>query len=401
MSPIPTNTLRDAKRLFGKLRHQRRTLPVLTHVLLSAGPGGVCLAVTDHDHWLEIRVSDEGSEPQRFLIPPDAMDAACRADRGSLARFTPAGGRRSAAIRLATVQAGIEAGSVHPTLDPGEFPEKPVMIGEDFTVPPATLANLSVVSGCASKDPSREILNGVFFTPEDGGRLVATDGRRLACGPAVVPPHEFVLPNLAVAVLEQPAFSSDLVTVTWLEAKDPEECQSIAFRCGRHLLVARTIIGNYPNYRQVIPAHAREIAVIPHDRRPGVIAWLRGVGSPNSTDESVRLDWKTGSRADSGRLTLTHRDRDGHSAAITVPVEIHGNPPVIAFNAGFLADGLEIGSTLCLSDELSPGICRHPAGRFCMIMPLRVNMAESPVSAPTTAPEREARPEPAANPAAA
>jgi hypothetical protein len=220
---------------------------------------------------------------ERFDIeaPPDAMDTACRADRGSLARFTPAGGRRSAAIRLATVQGGIEAGSVHPTLDPGEFPEKPVMIGEDFTVPPATLANLAVVSGCASKDPTREILNGVFFTPEDGGQLVATDGRRLACGPAVVPPHEFVLPNLAVAVLEQPAFSSDLVTVTWLEAKDPEESQSIAFRCGRHLLVARTIIGMYPNYRQVIPAHAREIAVIPHDRRPGVIAWLRGVASAN------------------------------------------------------------------------------------------------------------------------
>jgi hypothetical protein len=86
----------------------------------------------------------------------------------------------------------------------------------------------------------------------------------------------------------------------------------------------------------------------------------------------VRLDWHK-----RGRLTLTHRDRDGHSAAITVPVEIHGNPPVIAFNAGFLADGLEIGSTFCLSDELSPGICRHPAGRFCVLMPMRVDVAAS------------------------
>jgi hypothetical protein len=57
-----------------------------------------------------------------------------------------------------------------------------------------------------------------------------------------------------------------------------------------------------------------------------------------------------------------------------VPVEIHGNPPVIAFNARFLADALEIGSTLCLSDELSPGICRHPTGRFCVIMPMRVTI---------------------------
>jgi len=34
----------------------------------------------------------------------------------------------------------------------------------------------------------------------------------------------------------------------------------------------------------------------------------------------------------------------------------------------------QIGSTLCLGDELSPGICRHPTGRFCVIMPMRVTI---------------------------
>jgi DNA polymerase III sliding clamp (beta) subunit (PCNA family) len=61
-------------------------------------------------------------------------------------------------------------------------------------------------------------------------------------------------------------------------------------------------------------------------------------------------------------------------ATMQVPVEIHGNPPVIAFNARYLADALDIGGTLCLSDELSPGICRHPTGRFCVIMPMRVTI---------------------------
>jgi hypothetical protein len=107
--------------------------------------------------------------------------------------------------------------------------------------------------------------------------------------------------------------------------------------------------------------------VIPLDRKPGLIAWLRSLGKDPCP---VRLDWYK-----RGQLTLTHRDRDRHSASITVPVEIHGNPPVIAFNATYLADGLEIGSTLCLGDELSPGICRHPAGRFCVIMPMRVTIS--------------------------
>ncbi len=83
----------------------------------------------------------------------------------------------------------------------------------------------------------------------------------------------------------------------------------------------------------------------------------------------MRLDWHK-----RGQLTLTHRDANGHSATMQVPVEIHGNPLVIAFNARYLADALEIGGTLCLSDELSPGICRHPTGRFCVIMPMRVTI---------------------------
>jgi hypothetical protein len=53
------------------------------------------------------------------------------------------------------------------------------------------------------------------------------------------------------------------------------------------------------------------------------------------------------------------------------------NPPIIALNARYLADALDIGSTLCLSDELSPGICRHPTGRFCVIMPMRVTIPAS------------------------
>jgi len=45
----------------------------------------------------------------------------------------------------------------------------------------------------------------------------------------------------------------------------------------------------------------------------------------------------------------------------------------IAGCAQFLADGLELGSgILCLNDELTPGICRHPTGRFCVLMPVRV-----------------------------
>jgi DNA polymerase-3 subunit beta len=366
---IPSNILRETKRLFGKLRHQRRTLPVLSHILLTADSDGIRLTVTDLDHWIETRVSTDGFEPMRFLIPPDAMDTACRADRGTLVSFSSFGGRRSKELGLVIRQGGIEATSVHPTLDPNEFPLKPALNGVAFAAPPSTLRNLAVVASCASKDTSRQILNGVFFTPEDGGMLVATDGRLLACCPTELPPQSFVLPNVAASILDHSGFTSDLVTITWLDTIDPEN-RHVAFRCGKHLLVAKTLPGSYPNFRQVIPTNARELAVIPHDRRPGVIAWLRSFGKAPHPDCSVRLDWHK-----RGQLTLTHRDADGGSSFLQVPVELHGNPPVIAFNPVYLAQALEIGTTLCLSDEMSPGICRHPNGRLCVITPMRVAIA--------------------------
>jgi DNA polymerase III subunit beta len=362
---LPSNTLRDAKRLFSRLKHLRCKLPVLNHLLLTAGHNGIQLAATDLDLWLETRISDLPADSTCFLIPPATMEAACRADKGSLVSFTPGGGKRSREIRLTLTSGGIPSTSVYPTHDPDELPSRPPTTGTATELPPATLQGLAHVVGCASSDTTRQILNGVLFTPEDGGRLVATDGKRLACCPAAVPSQEFVLPATACHILGHPDFTAGPATVSWIDHKDPEK-RHVAVQCGRHLLVSKPLVGSYPNFKQVIPAQATQLAVIPHDRKPGLIAWLRSLGKEQC---SVRLDWHK-----RGQLTLSHRDANGHSATMQVPVEIHGNPPVTAFNARYLADGLEIGSTLCLCDELSPGICRHPTGRFCVLMPMRVTI---------------------------
>jgi DNA polymerase III sliding clamp (beta) subunit (PCNA family) len=374
---IPSNILRDAKKLFSRLKHLRCKLPVLNHLLLTAGQNGIQLAATDLDLWLETRISDLPTEYACFLIPPSAMEAACRADKGTQVSFTPCGGKRSRELRITLTSGGIPSTSVHPTLDPSELPSRPLTIGVATEVPPATLRGLADIAGCASADTTRQILNGVFFTPEDGGQLVATDGKRLACCPATVPPQSFILPAAACHILGHPDFMSDIATISWIDHKEPEK-RHVAIQCGRHLLVSKPLVGNYPNYKQVIPAYAQELAVIPHDRKPGLIAWLRSLGKDQC---SVRLDWHK-----RGQLTLSHRDANGHSATMQVPVEIHGNPPVIAFNARYLADALEIGSTLCLSDELSPGICRHPTGRFCVIMPMRVTIPAGINDAASTKP---------------
>ena len=55
---------------------------------------------------------------------------------------------------------------------------------------------------------------------------------------------------------------------------------------------------------------------------------------------------------------------------------------MIAFAPGYLADALEIGSTLRLIDGLSPGMTSDASGTFCVIMPCRCVAEDAPEDAP-------------------
>ena len=359
---LPSNFLRDTKKLFARIRYTRGALPVITHILASLDATGITLAVTDLDLWLETRTDApaEPCDPVTFLIPVDAMAAATRADKGTVVTFTPRGSKKRQMLQVTAQCGGIQVESTHPTMDMSEFPARPTVIGTATTVPANTMESLALVATCASTDETRYVLNGILVTPDEGGTLVATDGRRLASAPAVVPPVPFILPNAAAHVLAHPDFTGHQAEVTVSEVA---EDQKVAIQSGNHLLVSKTIEGTYPNYRQAIPHMVPELVTISGDRRPGVIAWLRAL--PGNKD-SVHLTWEK-----RGHLTLTQRTESNGAAVLKVPVEIHGNPPLIAFAPRLLADALEIGSTLCLSDGMTPGVCRHPSGRFCLVMPCR------------------------------
>ena len=55
--------------------------------------------------------------------------------------------------------------------------------GPSALIPARTIEMLGVVAPCASTNETRQVLNSVYFTPEDGGMLVAADGKRLPGAP--------------------------------------------------------------------------------------------------------------------------------------------------------------------------------------------------------------------------
>jgi DNA polymerase-3 subunit beta len=360
---IPVSAIVAARKLLTRIRFERLTLPVLNNVLATIDNVGLSLAVTDLDHWLETRVQAiiEPFAPGHFLIPAEALKAAARGDKKSSAHFAYQTTADGITLTVSVTRGGLSARSVYQLESANDLPARPTVEGRITTVPKETFAALGIVAGCASTDATRYVLNGVKFTQEDGGMLIATDGRRMAGAPARVPARDFILPTSAVHVLCHPDFSARDAAVMQPTKEDDAHVQ---FRSGPHTLIAKMIEGHYPNHRNVIPGYLPESVTIPETHRPAVISWLRTLrGRVNS----VRLTWEK-----PGHLTLTHRDYDTVGATIQIPVTIEGQPPAISFDPTYLADAFVIGSTLHMVDELNPGMTKDPSGNFCLIMNLRV-----------------------------
>jgi DNA polymerase-3 subunit beta len=371
---LSASQISAARKLLTRLRFERFTLPVLTHVLATIDSAGLSLAVTDLDHWLETRMpaTIEPFAPGRFLIPAEALKVAARSDKGSDTHFAYTTTAEGTTLTLTTSCCGLSIKSVyHLVATADEFPARPIVKGSITSLPKETFAALGIVAACVSTDATRHILNGVHFTPEEGGILIATDGRRLAGAPARVPSREFVLPTAAVHVLAHPDFTTRDAAVMQPVKEDDAHVQ---FRSGPHTLIAKTIEGRYPDYRHVIPSHLPESVTVPENHRPALISWLRALKGKSN---SVRLTWEK-----PGHLTLTHHDYETMWATIQVPVTTEGRPPAMAFDPRYLADALEIGATLRLVDSLNPRMTTDRSGNFCVLMSQR--FTEEPVTGQAT-----------------
>ncbi|MGB6221552.1 hypothetical protein [Haloferula sp.] len=372
MIKIHAHDLKQAGKLLKRLPSHRSTLPVLTHIAAIAKFDTLSLVTANLDQRLETRIplAEPISSPESLLIPPDAFRAAMKADKDSIVTIAAKGSRKSRRIHLHVTCKGIPIETQHPTANLDDFPELSQVEGPSTELPARTIEMLALVATCASKDATRIVLNGVHFTPEDGGLLIATDGRRLAGIPASVPSTDFILPNTAVHILGHPDFKSRPATVTMSENA---ESRMLCFQSGNHQLITRTQAGNYPAWKQVVPRGMVSSLTIAEERRAATLSWLRSLPTRDGT-LTLRLKKR-------GVLQLIHGTKEGVAGTIEVPVIGTGKVPIVSVDPSYLATALAIAPTLWLSDEMSPVVARRPDGAFCVIMPLRVTHAAAQAAA--------------------
>ncbi len=341
----------------------RTTLPILSNTLVQAGNGGLSLTTTDLDIAVRCTVEAEVSKAGGTTLPARKLF--------SILKEVPVADievevddRNAASIRCGSSFYKIMG------LPQEEFPQFPKAEGgKTLKMEQSVFRDmLKKTAYGVSSDETRYVLNGVYMSFK-GNKLtiVATDGRRLALieRDVDVPKGmetELILPTKAVGELQR--LLSDKG-----EAKLSVGENQIIISLDGTILVSKLIEGTYPNFRQVIPAEAKER--VPLERELLLAALHRASILASEKSQSVKLNFAKNT------LTITATTPEIGEAKETMAINYKGKDLTIAFNPQYLMDPLRNLDAdevfLELTDELSPGVVKVSEPFIYVLMPMRLN----------------------------
>ncbi|WP_414620033.1 DNA polymerase III subunit beta [Calothrix sp. CCY 0018] len=348
----------------------RPTHPILANVLLQADAANSQVSLTAFDLSLGIRTSFnaevlEGGTitlPAKLLndivsrLPegeiilddtiPDKVDGQQPVDNGLTVTLKPKSGRYQ--VRAMGAE---------------EFPELPVTENDKAIHLPIS-ALIEGLGGClfaTSADESKQVLTGVHLTvKQDTLEFAATDGHRLA---VVETTNEnlnddeqpdsvqVTLPSKALRELERMLAHS---------SKEDEpvamyfDSGQVVFEWQNQRLTSRTLEGQYPAYRQLIPnSFERELTL---DRRQLISALERIAVLADQKNNIAKLSIDS----ESQEITLSVETQEIGSGMESMPAQIKGDDIDIAFNIKYLMEGLKalpsVEIQMQLNNNLAPVI---------------------------------------------
>ena len=341
----------------------RTTLPILSNVLLQANGSEVTLTTTDLDVGVRGSVEAAVDKPGATTLPARRLF--------NIVRELP-----SSEIQIEVDSKNVASIRSGPSffkilgLPEEEFPPLPKFEkAKIFNLRQKDLKDgLKKTAYAISTDETRYVLNGILFTFKDNKlTLVATDGRRLALVDIELEfPRsqevDIIVPSKAVTELGRLLGEDGDVKLTVGE-------NQIAFEVNGTLLVSKLIEGNYPNYRQVIPAETKERITLERELFLNCVHRVSLLASEKSN--SVKLIFSK------NNIDITANTPDVGEAKESVAVQYKGKEFSIAFNPEFLMAPLRnLGNDevfLDLTDEMSPGVIKIQTPFLYVLMPMRIS----------------------------
>ncbi|MGB5963380.1 MAG: DNA polymerase III subunit beta [Coleofasciculaceae cyanobacterium] len=263
-----------------------------------------------------------------------------------------------------------------------EFPELP-QINKGLFIQLSAEALTEGLSGslfATSSDETKQVLTGVHLTmQQDSVEFAATDGHRLAVVETTNQNTEeetetedqaleFTLPARALRELERMVGmrqSSEAVSLQFEQGQ-------IVFQGGEHRLTSRTLEGQYPAYRQLIPQQfQRQITI---DRRQLLSAVERIAVLADQKNNIVKFSIDYAGQ----ELSISVEAQDVGSGRESMPAQVTGESLDIAFNVKYLIDGLKALSTSEIQMQMNTAdtpVILTPLGGLKMtylIMPVQI-----------------------------
>lgn len=360
---LPKEAFLDGLQQVQSVVSTRTTLPILSNVLLQAEDGHLRLTTTDLDVGVRGSIEAQIEEPGATTLPARRLFSIIRELPTGEVRFESDG------KNIARIQSGHSDFRIH-GLPQDEFPPLPKFEGARAYVLPQDKVKdaLRKTSYAISTDETRYVLNGILCAFKDNKlTMVATDGRRLAhvdLDLELTPEQEtsVIVPAKAIAELARLLRDEGDLHVQL-------GTNQVAFELNGTLLVSKLIEGNYPNYRQVIPAEAKERVSL--ERETFLNAVKRVALLTSEKSNSVKLIFTK------NNLDIAANSPEIGEAKESLPVKYGGRDLTIAFNPDFLMAPLRHLTDdevhLELIDEMSPGVVKVNTPFLYVLMPMRIS----------------------------
>jgi DNA polymerase-3 subunit beta len=366
---------------------KRTPLPILAHVLIESSGDNLFLSATD----LEIGIRQK-------CVATIKKGGAFTADARKLYEIVRELSQEPIALRLAD-SGWVEVRSDKSrfriaSLDPREFPTVSTRPSAKGGGPPqdkhATASGEPPPSSVSlpremlkdmvektlfaiSPDETRPSLSGVLLEIEDSGklRMVASDGHRLSLIEKIAPTPDpvswppVILPRKGLVetrkLLERGDGEVEITVQGVLTGLRQESTE----------LSMRLIEGEFPDYRQVIPAQSKYLLSFQRNEFLNAIRRLLILTTERSRGVKLHVE--------KGKMEISVNNPDLGEGVEEVEIDYEGNELAIGFNGRYLVDMLSVLEEGCrlqmaLNDEVSPGVLRIEGDQdyLYVLMPMRI-----------------------------
>ncbi len=328
----------------------RPVVPVLTGLLIEAGPGGLTLSCFDYEVSARITIEAEVAEPGTVLVPGRLLAEITRSLPAAPAEFASTG------PDMVSLNCG-SAEFALVSLPADEYPALPEPPRAAGTVDGTVLAVAAgQVVPSASRDDTLPMLTAVCLDIDgDTIALAATDRYRLAVSEVHWSPARpgvsasLLVPARTLADVARSMTPGTEIELAFGTAQQPGAAAApgpgrpdvaagrpagegmITFTGGGRRLTARLIGGEFIRYQSRFPAGFGCTAELPSG--PFTEA-VRRVSLVAERASPVQLSFRSGQ-------VVIEAHAEGRARAVeAVPAEFTGNEPAISFSPHYLLDGL-------------------------------------------------------------